>query len=790
MNILIHYFKVALRSLAKYKLQTVISILSLAIGIITLVVILSVTASYWRLPSLFHESYCDRSYMVTFDSIQPDNSKKEIWPNSTIIQMMKANGGMSCIEQGPMAPNGTMQGCDMEYLQGNLKRKCFMDYTQLDPCYPHYIGMRSAITGKRIKVLKKNEAIISKKQAKKIFGDHNPIGTSVLMTDYKQSVRLTLVDVFEDLPMEEHISSKSLLFCNGSLEDVIRDDYYAAWLEFVLKENQTIDNLKKDINSRLKPIGVQVKEIKKATDAYEANILIFAQIVTYLIASLILLASVAGFLRMQTQLLWMRRREIALRVVNGALKRQLFTQFMVEVAIVIGLSVFLSCLMGVWINHFLAGNLLLAEFFYNEQYDIYGYCVVLGCVLLLICAIPVGVVVRRVCQNEQGLAASMSKSRNHVFRNIMIGMQIAISLFFLCSTLNFSSFMKQMSAYEHVPEDEQSYRETLRINAIGAENSKNLKAHLLKIPEIKQCIPCSDSYQAIKELSEDSILVSARDRQANYFCMYEIGDTAWIHYMGIHVSWMASKAKDRCILVSKPLYQKMRKRGIAQNGVLTIYGRDSYLIAGTFSYVPYTENKEIVQECVILIDPKMKYDTGYYLLVAKPGQYQEMFRKVSQTILQQEPTIVNSMVSNYRDELVRGIAVFETIKTMTWILCFISIVICVMSIYSSITLDTRTRRKEVAIRKINGASTKDIVQLFGRLYVTLALFAMLVAVPATFWLNKLFVLLAHNADVTLASPILPIVLGVIIILMLIVAIVGWQIKSIMYIDPSEVLAKE
>lgn len=789
MNILKHYFKVALRSLAKYKLQSAISIFSLAIGIITLTVIYSYLSTYWRLPVLFHEPYSGRSYSVTFDSIQPDNSKKHIWPNSDIIRRIKANGGMSCIEQGPMATNGTQQGCEMEYVQGNLKRKYMMDYTLLDPCYPHYIGIRSAITGKKVRILKKNEAVIGKRQAKKIFGDCNPVGASVLLSDYKQSVRLTLVDVIDDFSVEERLSSKSLLVCGGPLEEVFNEGYYAAWLEFVLKENLTTDHLKRDINSRLKPIGVQVKDIKKATDVYDVKTLFFAQAVTYLIASLILLASMAGFLRMLTQLLWMRRREIALRMVNGASKNQILTQFMTEVAIVIGLAVLVACLMGVWVNYFLTSNPLLAEFANKEIKDVLGGCVVLGCVMLIVCAIPVGMVVRRVCKNEQGLSASMSKSRTHLFRNFMIGLQIAISLFFLCSTLDFSSFVRQMAEYQHVPENEQPYRESLHINASSAENPENLKAHLAKIPEVKMCIPCDDGYHQIKELSEDSLFLSRRARQADYFKMYEIGDTTWIHYMGIKVAWMPNNSKDKCILVSEPFYKKIQKRGIAQNGVLTIYD-DSYLIAGTFSYVPYMPSRDIEAESVIVIDPKMEYGTTYYLLVAKSGQYKEMFRKVTQTILQQEPTIVNQMVSNYRDTLVRGITVFETIKTVTWILCFISIVICVMSIYSSITLDTRTRRKEVAVRKINGASAKDIVQLFGRKYAFLTLLALLVAVPSALLLSKFLVFLVRDASIELVSPILPIGLGAIMIVLLIMVIIGWQIKGIMRIDPSEVLAKE
>ena len=61
------------------------------------------------------------------------------------------------------------------------------------------------------------------------------------------------------------------------------------------------------------------------------------------------------------------------------------------------------------------------------------------------------------------------------------------------------------------------------------------------------------------------------------------------------------------------------------------------------------------------------------------------------------------------------------------LLSVISIVITVLGIYSAITLDTVSRQKEVAIRKINGAGPKVIALLFGKLYIRLLAIS---AIPA------------------------------------------------------------
>ena len=54
-----HNLKVAFRNLMKYKLQTVVSILSIAIGILTLAIVHTVFREFKR-PAVINEPYYDR----------------------------------------------------------------------------------------------------------------------------------------------------------------------------------------------------------------------------------------------------------------------------------------------------------------------------------------------------------------------------------------------------------------------------------------------------------------------------------------------------------------------------------------------------------------------------------------------------------------------------------------------------------------------------------------------------------------------------------------------------------
>ena len=51
------------------------------------------------------------------------------------------------------------------------------------------------------------------------------------------------------------------------------------------------------------------------------------------------------------------------------------------------------------------------------------------------------------------------------------------------------------------------------------------------------------------------------------------------------------------------------------------------------------------------------------------------------------------------------------------LLGIISALLVILSIYSAISMDTVSRQKEVAIRKINGATPKVIALMFGKAYI-------------------------------------------------------------------------
>ena len=131
------------------------------------------------------------------------------------------------------------------------------------------------------------------------------------------------------------------------------------------------------------------------------------------------------------------------------------------------------------------------------------------------------------------------------------------------------------------------------------------------------------------------------------------------------------------------------------------------------------------------------------------------------------------------------------LRHLMYLLTFISLLVMVLSVYSSISLDATTRQKEIAIRKINGARSRDIVMQFLRPYVlTYMITFVVIYFSLTNFLPEFLVGGEHN---TLLPLPLKVVwgIGIFVVSVGLLAITTWtKIKMIMKVNPADVVRRE
>jgi len=799
---LLHNLKIAIRNLLKYKLQTIISIASIAIGIVVLAAVHVIMVCF-QMPAVTQQPFFDRAVCIRLESTTGDNENVQLMKggdmlpgqqiSAEMLKALKANGGMNSIEKGSLTYfNRITMGGVLQFMSGDtlLKQKQ-MDVQAVDPHYPNYSRYISATTGKGYPDLKVGEAIISEFEAKALFGDRNPVGITFEVYNGEEYLRYTIIDVYKnrsamDLPQYPH----ALLFCMGSIEDQPYPQVVAYALSAVLKEGKTQAQLEKEATARVAPLGLKAT-VRMESEEYAnsvANVSI-ARIVAYSAGSLILIAALIGFLRMQIQLFWMRRREISIRIVNGAKRGQLFRLLLHEVMMIIICAVGVSLLLGEWLKDFV-------EYYLNYIVDegianlhvLAPTCILIGALLIPICALIVWFTLGRICKAGDGLAANMHRNRTHHFRNVMLGVQIAISMLFIVCAI----MIANMESPFNIPADTSVYKHSGFIRANYTKKLTELREELKHIHSIQHLIPVSDTYCA-------TALDDPEQKYGGIILNNKLAYRTWLtsnaalpDFWQLSVKRIGRKTdRNHCVYIQQELYQKLDSLGLIVGGKIELTWQydHTYLlpVAGTYEKLPYENSSLYEHQSILLVNADIANELDDFILEPKDGEYDRMMRVVSEAIERTDPTIANQMLFNYHVRCSEYNRMAEAMQTGSMALAIVALIICTMGIYSTIMLDTRSRSKEVAIRKINGAKRKDIIRLFGRLYIGLSLCAILVAVPFSVLFNQI---LFSAAESKVPSPLCPILLGVGIVLLMILLIVGMQIHRIMRINPAEIIAKE
>ncbi len=231
-----HNLNIALRNLGKYKLQTTISVLSIAIGIVVLAAVHNLLSQHFRLPEITTTPHYERSCRLTLDSLNRDSlvePNRPIPVNLAVLRAIKNGGELYGVELGPTFPNGEYSAAECHFMLGDtLERKIFTMLTLIDSLYPNYAGYVSAITGKPIAPLRDGEAILSESKARQIFGDVSPIGASLKGSYAGKEQNLMVSDVYRELgQFDGPPDISAILFSHNNEENMTHND---AWMECVL----------------------------------------------------------------------------------------------------------------------------------------------------------------------------------------------------------------------------------------------------------------------------------------------------------------------------------------------------------------------------------------------------------------------------------------------------------------------------------------------------------------------------------------------------------------------------
>jgi putative ABC transport system permease protein len=332
-----NYFRIAFRSLWRHKAFSLLNITGLAVGMSAFFLIYQ----YVRFESSYDKFHAkgDRIYRLVTDL--KSSSGVLHWSSTTMPMAPHLQADYPEVENMVrLMPNGQL------FRRGNIKFQ--EDHTLFVDSTLFSVFDFPLIQGHQATALKEPFSIvISQKTAKKYFGDANPIGQTLLMSDSGYSVKIT--GVMKDIPENSSIVADVLVSMPTMRK--FRDSVEYRWGNFsiqsylLLKPGADPNRLQAQLKAFMdRHLGSYLKQsqqdyilfLEKLKDNYwserggfvsgsKSNVYIFS-----IVGLFILLIACINFVNLTTARAAERAKEVGIRKVVGALKFQLTSQFLGE----------------------------------------------------------------------------------------------------------------------------------------------------------------------------------------------------------------------------------------------------------------------------------------------------------------------------------------------------------------------------------------------------------------------------------------------------------------------------
>ncbi len=777
---LLHYIKIAVRQLLKYKLHTAVSLLCMSLGLVL----------FGFVDSLFELD-------------------KEL---TRIIDFMPQKDGNTYMLQGEEIEqilNADIEGLeDIKAYLASGYAKCYEVGKEDEPYEVSIIPVNSqyfryaSVVGS--KTLNKGEIIINEKLAKRMYGDDSPIGKQLVITErefFEIDQYLEYIDISYTIVgvAKNELRNKDRTIYVPFNENVACMVSATLSKGYRLKDVQkTLDKMQIFRSETGEPLKINlVRAVNYSAD-------LFSRIIISFFALLIFITGVVGFMRFFIQMLDTRHRELVLRKCVGSNNKGLNLLLATEVVIMLSLvfifSIVITELLYKSINDYSFHNVL--GYFGSTFADVIKRQVIVIIFALVFCLLIILFYVRRI-GGKTVLKVMKSKPHTNKKHYLLLSMQFAVSVIF-CVLVGVSLFSIKINS--SLVKKYLSLKEMDRIMYVdwhGEEHWDEIRAELEHLSEVE--MSCVLQVEEIIELSfsfRDILVGSDTITVQNV----SAGDPRYFELLNIPMEGKLVKPEqNNYVYVNRTLYDKLSKQS-GFDGTIQVSGTSQlyYRIIENFNIDSYSFTTLQIAGVIDItpsVAPTFLFDSGFHEVEGVMFKVQEspdantcLYKIKDGVDIEDAKKSFESVYRKYIPKSI-NIASFKTVKDVALSreesmgslllvsisLAFISLVMLVLSVYSTIALDAARRQKEVAIRKINGASRQDILIQTIKPYLK------------TYTITFIVVYIAMLSVWGNVSDVLVTLYGIVVYLftMGLVALTVWkEVKTIMLVNPADAIRRE
>jgi putative ABC transport system permease protein len=721
-----NYLKTSVRGMKKRPLFSLITVIGMAISLAAFTMIMLYVVSELGTDNV-HENYAD---IYRLEGSSWFNVPAPVLP--LVRQMMPGLQAACLIDQRPLEVSW-----NNEFF--SLQNAVFSDAAFDD------VFTLQMLQGSADEALNEpRKIVISQSKARVIFGAENPVGKTVKLGEEMQ---LTVTGVFKDYPQNVHLPIDALGSMKTTQQINDQDDYFDNWSNwnYLLYMHMTpntnltdaADVFYQEINAFMERefdgergaprFGFRhIKDVyfydnlEKSDGCRHGNRMYVQMFIVA--AILILLIAIINYINIATARAGLRAREIGVRKTVGALRQQITAQFLVEALMITTIASVLGViLLELLLPSF--SNLMQRELHFRVwQSPLQALWLVGGIVVVSLLAgiypalflagrKTTGILKNQIVHGRSGLR----------FRRILITLQMVVTVGLILASLIIT---RQMLFMVH--------------NDMGFDRGHILYFYLNR-----------DLNEHLDTLKEQLRAVPEIDRVSQVHSVVTSGRMQWGRNLsdGTHVNYFSIPCDEEYIpLMGLKLVEgtNFKPEHASGNGAMIIneafvreYGLENPMemglsegtpIIGVIKDFSFQTLHHAVQPMALHYPPVWSW---MILVKAQPGG------------LEQARKSVENVCGEFTDKPVYAQFLDDLIESRYWrekqfgklfsIFSGLAIMLSAMGILGLVSFEAERRIKEIGIRKTLGASSAEILLLFGRELLTLVGIGSVIAWVVVTW---------------------------------------------------------
>ena len=753
-----NYLKTAIRNLWRYKGFALINIASLTIGIIGCLIIGLFVWDEWQYDKNIKDG--DRIYRI-YDERKNDNN--------TSLNAPVAPAYATYVQQHYPDVDETariLMSRDKFLMETDEKRSYEDKGWFVDSSFCKFFTLKF-LNGDPVTALSSPRSVVLSEQlAKKYFNSDNPIDKTIRI----DKDTFTVKGVLAKLPDHFHLNFRYLMTLSAAgipKERMERWTWHQFYTYVKLKPGADAYQVQKKLQAHMKsdifptltqsgsaflPFFQPLAQVHlySADFVYDNAIRGNATYVKALtiIALFVLVIACFNFINLATARSLRRAKEIGVRKVVGAERKQLIQQFLIETILLALLSVVIAAAATFFIVPLLnnsTGKSIAFNLFTNPM--LAGLLVLAGMIVGILAGIYPALVLSGFQPIKVLKNMKLTGSGAPWLRQALVVIQFSLSALLIVSALIVYRQTNYLNNTDLGFNKEQVVYFPLRDSLVS--NAQTLETFKDQLKQSRNVVALTSGYGLPGDLfAGDGVTVGneKKEQPATVF----LGDYGYVKTLGLRIIAGRDFSKDMSTDVREAFIinetavkewgfgtpEKAIGQSISWNEWVpldTLNPVKKGKVIGVVEDFHYKSLHERVAPSVIHLYPQFQYALAVKLktanLQSSIAYINDLWNKFVPSFPLDYKFMDESYAAMYKSE--------EKLASLLWIFTLMAIIVGCMGLFALAAFSAEQRTKEIGIRKVLGASVFNIIGLLSKNFLVLVLIASLIAFPVAWWaMNK------------------------------------------------------